>query len=1005
MSFFTKEGKFKAKNKTENMKYNYSFYCDELLNYGISDGIRLATYNSIQSLLAVATIDSKIYLFKDKNIKVRYSLPRQTLIQHLILHGNHLISIDSKNNLYSWSIDTTSIIPSAIYSTRGYVTCIETDPCIDWLYIGFKDGTIDVWDIDRECISPYKISNLYLNRYKEWHQMNYSHAPSKSHIPPVLCIQIHPRDVGTILIGYPDGAVLYSIKKNAVLYFFELEIPQRIHETNSGQKISVFRPKLTNLSWAPHGYHFLTSHQNGCFAFWSTKSNKCPLQVCTLDKNGVNTLLEKQIGSSTHDPMYSRNPIFSITWSCNDNLENTSVFIVGGNLNTQDSKELNILNFGQCPSISSTENIFSQYYTTPKQHIALSHFLSSNVVNICIFSKISPQYLGNYNTELILLILASGEVELLKYPDGIFLNSMKSLPTSLEWLSPKIHDASLCFVSKNNLSSQNTKYDKGYSEIYKSEFSDQSKLLNHNGIITTGHNNGIVRIYNVTQDHKFEKIHEIFLAETLNRLPNTIRVTITKLSETSEFIIGCEGGELIIYKFLPLKKKKKNETDNFSNPQTFKEFSDRYNDENLKSDNSKVSVFRIHRGSVISLKTSNIGLVACGYEFGTVILINLHKRTIIFQIELSEVKNEKKQLNLKNIQNNDENSELEVAVTFEFTIGKLKASDESVVFFIIGTSIGRLIFYSLCYTSKNELSSKYIGEVLFEDGSIINILPIFQNTFKPYVIYTDVFNSLKGNSFPENLIVVITEKSVKVFNSCFIEISHYYYEESIKCISANIIYQENIHTAVACVLNNKRVLFLSLSNLHPILVINLPPSVNNNIITMTGDLYLWVNETELSLFNLFGSGIRINEFSNGILYDHSKKAPPRPTISTWEWVLGTKYITIAELDLLIGGPNRPLPKKSIDFLEQESTNKTKKKMVSADQKKDYQENLGNVFTQTAESICERGKKILGIEEKLQSLEKSSINLLKSIQNYTDQQKSAIRKQALKGTIKGFFKYS
>lgn len=996
----------------------------KLSSYGVSSGIRLATFDAIQSLLAIATFDSKIYIFKEKNVKVQYSLPKHLLIRHLLLHDSFLIAIDSINNIYSWSLDKTSIMPTAVHSIRGTVTCIGTDPSIDWLFIGLKDGTIDVWDIDRECIASYKIDNLYLERHKKLRQKSCNNVPSKSYVSPVISVQVHPKDLGMILIGYSDGAVLYSIKKNMPLNFFELEIPEKMPETNSSGKIVISRPKLTSLSWAPHGYHFLTSHQNGCFAFWSTKSDKCPLQVRTLDDVAIDTLLEEKTQTNASQNTYTRAPIFFILWNCNDDLENTNVFIVGGNLNNKDSKELNILEFGQSPSMSSSASVFSDYYSKPKQHLALSHFLSSNVVNICTFPKISPVYLGNYNIEMIMLILASGEIELLSYPDGIFLNSLKSLPASLEWLSPKISDISLSFVSKNTSLFGYRKYIEGTDDLYQGKGSIRHKLSHHNEILCSGHDNGIIRLYNVTQDYKFQKIHEIFLARILNLSPNMIKVVITKFSEMSDLIIGCESGELIIYKFSEAKKF--HEFDDSSSSSLFNRSSKQNDDKDLRSEShmtyknsvssnnsrnqnnlSAVSIFQIHRGSVIALKTSNIGLVACGYEFGTTILINTFTRNIILQIELSEIKYEKKRSKSFKDGEDSEDLELEVAVAFEFTTGKFKKNDTT-VFFIIGTSFGRLIFYNLFLTNENKFNVEYIGEFLFEGGSIINIISLFKDTMRPYILYPGIFDSLRNNSISESYLIIVTENSVKVLDSCFYKISEYSLDKNVKCVSSNIVYQESINVAVACLIDNKKVLLLSFPNLNYLFSVNLPhlytDKLNKNIITIIGDIYLWTNELELSLFNIFGNGLRVAEFPSGILYDNSKKVPARPTISTWEWITGTKYITIAELDTLIAGPDRPLPKKLIQSLaEQELKNKTEKKVLSTTQQNDTSESYSNIFVQTTENIRERGKKIFGVGEKLEFLEESSINMLKSIQDYANTQKRAIGKKAFKTSVKTLFK--
>lgn len=39
-------------------------------------------------------------------------------------------------------------------------------------------------------------------------------------------MQFHPRDIGTLLIGYPEGAVIYSFSQNKPLKFFQYEVPR-----------------------------------------------------------------------------------------------------------------------------------------------------------------------------------------------------------------------------------------------------------------------------------------------------------------------------------------------------------------------------------------------------------------------------------------------------------------------------------------------------------------------------------------------------------------------------------------------------------------------------------------------------------------------------------------------------------------------------------------------------------------------------------------------------------
>jgi syntaxin-binding protein 5 len=39
--------------------------------------------------------------------------------------------------------------------------------------------------------------------------------------------------------------------------------------------------------------------------------------------------------------------------------------------------------------------------------------------------------------------------------------------------------------------------------------------------------------------------------------------------------------------------------------------------------------------------------------------------------------------------------------------------------------------------------------------------------------------------------------------------------------------------------------------------------------------------------------------------------PPRPTISNLQWIAGTQHVTPADMDLLIGGPDRPPSKRML----------------------------------------------------------------------------------------------
>lgn len=82
------------------------------------------------------------------------------------------------------------------------------------------------------------------------------------------------------------------------------------------------------------------------------------------------------------------------------------------------------------------------------------------------------------------------------------------------------------------------------------------------------------------------------------------------------------------------------------------------------------------------------------------------------------------------------------------------------------------------------------------------------------------------------------------------------------------------------------------------------------LITPMGDIVGWSGPSELAVMSVWGAKQLLPE-SGDLLYDPTKPPLPRPTISNLQWIAGTQYITPADLDVLIGGPDRPPSKRMV----------------------------------------------------------------------------------------------
>jgi syntaxin-binding protein 5 len=84
--------------------------------------------------------------------------------------------------------------------------------------------------------------------------------------------------------------------------------------------------------------------------------------------------------------------------------------------------------------------------------------------------------------------------------------------------------------------------------------------------------------------------------------------------------------------------------------------------------------------------------------------------------------------------------------------------------------------------------------------------------------------------------------------------------------------------------------------------------VSSTIVTRQGDIFGWTGPSEIAMCNVWGTGQGLPK-SQDKLFNPQAVIPPRPTISNLQWISGTQYVSPTDLDLLIGGPDRPPSKR------------------------------------------------------------------------------------------------
>lgn len=83
--------------------------------------------------------------------------------------------------------------------------------------------------------------------------------------------------------------------------------------------------------------------------------------------------------------------------------------------------------------------------------------------------------------------------------------------------------------------------------------------------------------------------------------------------------------------------------------------------------------------------------------------------------------------------------------------------------------------------------------------------------------------------------------------------------------------------------------------------------MSNAVVTSSGDIFGFVSPSEIAMLGVWGTGLPLPP-SQDELFNPEALIPPRPSISNLQWIAGTQYVSPADFDVLVGGPDR-LPSK------------------------------------------------------------------------------------------------
>lgn len=160
-------------------------------------------------------------------------------------------------------------------------------------------------------------------------------------------------------------------------------------------------------------------------------------------------------------------------------------------------------------------------------------------------------------------------------------------------------------------------------------------------------------------------------------------------------------------------------------------------------------------------------------------------------------------------------------------------------------------------------------------------------------------------------------------------------------------------------------------------------------ITRTGEIVGWTGPSEIAILPVWGAGKPL-ENSRDILINPELAMPPRPTISNFQWISGTQYVSPTDLDLLIGGQDRPPSKRMVAAAAAERS--AAGRAGGSSPNNNQQEGWGDYLTR---QIQERTEKLNIMGDSVNNLQEASSGWADDVSKWSKKQQRSMLLGGLK----------
>ncbi|PGH18888.1 hypothetical protein AJ80_04306 [Polytolypa hystricis UAMH7299] len=960
------------------------FMLDDVARYGINSRISALAYDPIQSLLAVGTSETQygsgeIYVFGHDRVSAVFQLPRKASCTTLQFCSDKLVSVDSKNEISVFSLETREM--AASYAPPGHVTALLTDPSLEYAFLGLQNGEIVTYDLDRHILAPFRLPNL-------WKERN-----PRSPRSPIVSLALHPRDVGKLLIAYSDGVVIFSIKQNAPTKYLEYEVPRGAPGGDADPSASrdVRKPRISKALWHPTGTFILTAHEDSSLVFWDPKDGRI-VMARTLTDVDVN-IPGAKAGSNAAIPgnFALKEPIFQIAWCCKENPDDTGMLIAGGSSTTQLDKGLTFFELGPTPNYqTSSWQILSKHFSSPRREAKIPTPPNAEVVDFCLIPRSSPFFAGAQDPIAVIAVLSSGELVTLSFPSGHPISPTNMLHISLSFVHPFVNKLTMASVDRGRWLGWREKRAQGPKLLVGGARAKRHmKRFENRDIVQTAHADGLIRMWDAGHDDEIENptVLQIDLARAVGRFQNIEVTEMSLAGAAGEFSVGLKSGELVVFRWGRNQNNARPQSSaENEGPGHVSDISQRA-DLGLKEGFLPLVLLDQRQGPVKALTHSDIGFIAVGYENGGMAIVDLRGPSLIYTAHLTDFIKPSRRTSLRRSSATEAPADWPTCI--EFGVLTLEDEDYSSILCFVGTNRGHVATFKLLPSATGGYSVSFVGSVSLDDR-VLNISPIDAETGDLAAATQAAVAGLRNGQKTNGVVTATTTSGCRIFKPATAKGATKSWDDFM-CDAARVV-RTNNRVSLVGLFGDGKARAYSIPALKEIGSSQISHKLDMRrlseaLVSPTGDVLGWVGPSEVAFLDLWGAGLSLRRCDDALI-NLELTVPPRPTISNLQWISGTQHISVADINLLVGGPDRPPSKR---MLEQMRLSDQEHQLAELDRSRASRANTQatsqeGYWDYMQRQLHERGERLGIMGDNMDRLEENSSGFVSDVNKYVKNQK-------------------